>query len=546
MDLIAATDSLRRNPWLSYPVAIAAVGVTLAIRFSIGEALNGFPFLTFLPAILISSFLGGMGPGIVAACLTGYLVQKYFLPPIGSVWPGSIEQWVGLSVFILNAVAMVGLMCVILASYRKLAELRARLAEFNHTLEGMVEERTAALKKEVAEHEASQAQLRQLQKMETIGHLTGGVAHDFNNMLAIIIGSINLAERRLVGTEDPRLVGSLKNAKDGAQRAAVLTARLLAFSRRQPLAPEAIDANKLVGGMSELLRRSLSENVRIETVLAGGLWSTFADLSQLENAILNLAVNARDAMPDGGNLTIETANAELDDRYARKHTEVDAGQYVMISLTDTGTGMPPDVIERAFDPFYTTKEPGKGTGLGLSQVYGYVKQSRGHVAIYSEVDRGTAIKIYLPRHLGTAKDGKLALDAAAPIPQGSNNDIVLVVEDDEDVRHMTVDSLKELGYFVIAAASGKQALEQLDRQPRVDLLFTDIVMQEMNGRQLADMAIAKAPGIKILYTTGYTRNAVVHNGVLDHGVSLLAKPFTLEQLAHKLREVLDGATQSRR
>ncbi len=290
--------------------------------------------------------------------------------------------------------------------------------------------------------------------------------------------------------------------------------------------------------MSELLRRMLGEQIRIEAVLAGGLWPTFADLSQLENAILNLSVNARDAMPDGGHLTIETANTELDDRYARMHQEVEAGQYVMISITDTGIGMSPEVLERAFDPFYTTKGPGKGTGLGLSQVYGYVKQSRGHIKIYSEIDRGTTVKIYLPRHVGSG-DVRFSAPSMTPIPQGSVEDTILVVEDDESVREMTAESLRELGYSVLQAAGGPEALEVLQNE-RVDLIFTDIVMPHMNGRQLADAVMEKWPAIRILYTTGYTRNAIVHNGVLDHGVSLLAKPFSLEQLAHKVREVLNS------
>ena len=243
-------------------------------------------------------------------------------------------------------------------------------------------------------------------------------------------------------------------------------------------------------------------------------------------------------MPGGGHLTIETANTELDERYSRMHSEVEAGQYVMISITDTGTGMSPEVIERAFDPFYTTKGPGKGTGLGLSQVYGYIKQSGGHIKIYSEIDRGTTVKIYLPRHVG-ATDARLSAAGAQPLPQGSVNDTILVVEDDENVRTMTAESLHELGYTVLQAASGMEALLLLEENAAVDLIFTDIVMPQMSGRQLADVVQEKWPAIRILYTTGYTRNAIVHNGVLDHGVSLLAKPFSLEQLAHKIRELLN-------
>lgn len=538
MDLLSATDWLRHRPGYTYPLAIAFVGLTFLLRLAASDTLSGFPFLSVLPAILLASFIGGAGPGLVAALVAGFIVQQFFVEPHNAFWPVSAGQWVGLSTYFVNAAIIVGLMEMIIIAHERQSRLRSELNSFNTRLEETVVQRTAELRHEMEENAAAQAQVRQLQKMETIGQLTGGVAHDFNNMLAIIIGNLDLAQRRLSGSEDPRLPYSIQNAKDGAQRAAVLTARLLAFSRQQPLAPEVIDLNKLVGGMSELLRRTLGEQIRIETVLAGGLWPSFADLSQLENAILNLAVNARDAMPGGGNLTIETANTELDERYSRMHSEVEAGQYVMISITDTGTGMSPEVIERAFDPFYTTKGPGKGTGLGLSQVYGYVKQSGGHIKIYSEIDRGTTVKIYLPRRVGVT-DARSGAAGAQPIPHGSVSDTILVVEDDENVRTMTAESLHELGYTVLQAASGIEALVLLEQNPAVDLIFTDIVMPQMSGRQLADVVQEKWPTIRILYTTGYTRNAIVHNGVLDHGVSLLAKPFSLEQLAHKIRELLN-------
>jgi CheY-like chemotaxis protein len=288
--------------------------------------------------------------------------------------------------------------------------------------------------------------------------------------------------------------------------------------------------------MSDLLRRALGETIRIETVLAGGLWKTHADPSQLENAILNLAVNARDAMDDNGKLTIETANSHLDDGYAATHPEVKAGQYVMIAVSDTGTGMPADVMERAFEPFFTTKPVNKGTGLGLSQVFGFVKQSGGHVNIYSEPGEGTTIKLYLPRFFG-------AEEAVLPTGRGDNpaevTETVLVVEDDARVRASTTDALRELGYTVIHAGSGEEALQKLADNPGVALMFTDIVMPVMNGRKLAEEALARLPQLKVIFTTGFTKNAVVHNGVLDHDVHFLAKPFTIEQLATKLRDVLD-------
>jgi signal transduction histidine kinase/CheY-like chemotaxis protein len=544
MDLLSSTDWLREKFWITYPLAVGLILLTCAFRLAAGDFLSGAAFLSFLPAILLASFLGGAGPGLIASLVAGFVVQQFFVQPHDAFWPVTPAQWAGLATFLINALIIVALMHAIIVAHGRQRRLREELANFNVRLEETVAERTAALKREMAEHAASQAQVRQLQKMETIGQLTGGVAHDFNNMLAIIIGSLDLAKRRLTGAEDPRLINSIQSAGDGAQRAAILTARLLAFSRQQPLAPEVIDANRLVGGMSELLRRTLGEHIKIETVLAGGLWSTFADLSQLENAILNLAVNARDAMPGGGHMTIESANTELDDRYARTHSEVEAGQYVLISITDTGAGMSQEVLDRAFDPFFTTKGPGKGTGLGLSQVYGYVKQSRGHIKIYSEIDRGTTVKVYLPRHMGL-QAARLASGNALPIPQGSSTDTILVVEDDDHVRKMTVESLCELGYTVLEAAGGAEALEQLEKRPSVDLIFTDIVMPQMNGRQLADLIAEKWPDVRVLYTTGYTRNAIVHNGVLDHGVSLLTKPFSLGQLAHKIREVLNASSKSR-
>ncbi len=399
------------------------------------------------------------------------------------------------------------------------------------------------LRAEAASREAAENQTRQLQKMEAVGQLTGGIAHDFNNMLAIVIGSLDLARRRLDKQDVARAGVGIDNALEGAQRASQLTARLMAFARQQPLEPVTVDANKLVAGMSELLRRTLGETVQVETVLAGGLWQCFVDPHQLENALVNLCVNGRDAMPDGGKLTIETANAELDDRYAALQDEVAAGHYVLMSVTDTGTGMPPAVIERAFDPFYTTKEVGRGTGLGLSQVHGFVKQSRGHIKIYSEPGDGTTIKLYLPRaHNGaapTVATTSLAPSAIDPLPHARDDEIILVVEDDERVRNTTVDSLRELGYTVVQAADARQALAILAVQPRVDLLFTDVVMPDMNGRQLAEAVGARWPDLDILFTTGYTRNAIVHNGMLDPGVTLLSKPFTFAQLAYKIRQMLD-------
>ena len=423
-------------------------------------------------------------------------------------------------------------MFALVNSRRKLTQAEAARDE--------LEAANARLLEEAANREAAEAQVRQMQKVEAIGQLTGGIAHDFNNMLAVVIGSLDLARQRLEAGETVRATRNVGAALEGAQRAAQLTSRLLAFARQQPLAPQELDVNRLVAGMSELIARAIGEQVRVETVLAGGLWRAFADPGQLENVILNLCVNARDAMAaaGGGKLTIETANAWLDDDYVATHADVRAGQYVLLSLTDTGTGMPADVIERAFDPFYTTKGPGEGTGLGLSQVHGFVKQSGGHVKIYSEPGTGTTVKVYLPRVSGAAAGAPAEELAPAEVPRG-RGETVLVVEDEERVRQVSVEALRSLGYRVVAAAGAAEALALLAGGAAPDLLFTDVVMPDMNGRQLAEKAGETHPRLKVLFTTGYTRNAIVHNGMLDADVAFVAKPFTVEQLARKVRKLLD-------
>jgi PAS domain S-box-containing protein len=413
------------------------------------------------------------------------------------------------------------------------------LKEINNTLELRVEQ-------EVARRGEAEDALRQAQKMEAVGQLTGGIAHDFNNLLTVVTGNIDMAGRALeaAGVADARARRALDNAMKGAERAASLTQRLLAFSRRQPLAPKALDVDKLVSGMSDMLNRALGETVQLEVVTSPGLWRTEADPHQLESAILNLAVNARDAMADGGTLTIETANARLDEEYSAAHAEVAPGQYVVIAVSDTGQGMDRDTIARIFEPFFTTKEVGKGTGLGLSMVYGFVKQSGGHVKVYSEEGQGTTIKIYLPRLLsGETED---AGQITAGLEVSPQQECILVVEDDDDVRSYSVDCLRDLGYRVIEAHDGPAALRLLERQgASVDLLFTDVVMPGMSGKELADLARATHPQLRILYTSGYTRNAIVHGGRLDPGVEMVAKPFTVGALAQKIRDVLDTGRSRR-
>jgi two-component system NtrC family sensor kinase len=405
--------------------------------------------------------------------------------------------------------------------------------------------RTEGLQQEVHRREATEQALRQAQKMEAVGRLSGGIAHDFNNMLTVILGNIDMALRRL-GDDNSRVPRLLESARQASERAAALVQRLLAFSRQHPQEVKAVDINRLVQSMSELLRRTLGEVVTVETVLAGGLWKAAIDPNQLENAILNLAVNARDAMPDGGRLTIETSNSYLDEVYVIGNAEgLSAGQYVMLAITDSGAGMAREVIERAFEPFFTTKPPGMGTGLGLSMVYGFIKQSGGHVKIYSEIGEGTTIKLYFPRLTDQRDLPDWSADervAGRPISPARRGEIILLVEDDEEVRKFATDVLNEHGYDVRPASDGSSALAQLDAEPNISLLFTDVVLPGgMNGRQLADEAQRRRPGLKVLYATGYTRNAIIHQGRLDAEVELLSKPFTAEALARKVRQILDAA-----
>lgn len=412
---------------------------------------------------------------------------------------------------------------------RKLAQ--EALEKLNTTLEKQVLERTAQLR-------VNEEALRQSQKMEAIGQLTGGVAHDFNNLLQVIIGNVDTIQRNLPD-ELARLQRSARQAMNGAQRAASLTQRLLAFARRQPLDPKPIDVNVLVNGMSEMIHRTLGETVSVETVLGAGLWRVEADPNELEAAILNLSVNARDAMPNGGRLTLETGNAHIDEAYVATHRELVPGQYVALSVSDTGTGMDAQTIAQAFEPFFTTKPVGKGTGLGLSQVYGFVKQSGGHVKIYSELGQGTTVKLYLPRL--TEANVPETKSEQQPYPEAAAEETVLVLEDDDDVRASSIEMLRELGYNVIEAHDGPAALRVLEQQPRVDLLFTDVVLPGgMTGAQVAAQARATRPSLKVLFTTGYARNAIIHQGRLDKGVQLITKPFSFDDLAAKVRDILDN------
>lgn len=385
------------------------------------------------------------------------------------------------------------------------------------------------------ELKAVQEQLAAAQKMEAIGQLSGGIAHDFNNLLMIVIGNLEMAQTQAGKLGGASLSRSLQNAMRGARRAAALTSRLLAFSRRQALDPKPIDLNKYLSNVAEFLQRTLGENIEIEAAGAAGLWTIEADPTHLESAIVNLAVNARDAMPEGGKLTIEASNVYADDEYARLNPEVTPGQYVAISVSDNGAGMDAEVCNRAFEPFFTTKEPGQGTGLGLSQVYGFVKQSAGHIKIYSEPGEGTTVKIYLPRLFGEALDDQ---DADTAPVRSNDGESILLVEDDNDLRSYLSEALGTLGYNVISCGDARSAKAVLASDRHVDLLLTDIVMPGQNGKQLSDDARQLRPDLRVVYMTGYSRNAVVHHGRLDPGVNLIQKPISQAELGRKIRAVL--------
>ena len=385
-----------------------------------------------------------------------------------------------------------------------------------------------------------EAGLQQAQKMETIGQLTGGVAHDFNNLLTVVIGNLELLSDRL-GLDQAGLLQYARQASSAAERGAELTRRLLAFARRQPLEPKITDINRLVSGMSGLLERTLGETIEVRAVLGAGLWPTLVDPGQVENALLNLAINARDAMPNGGKLIVETANMRLDEDYEDRPADVPPGHYVMLAVSDSGSGMSAEVLARAVEPFFTTKALGKGSGLGLSMIYGFVRQSEGHMRIYSEVGHGTVVKLYFPRSKGVAETHA---QEAQEEPASGEGQTVLVVEDDTAVRILVVGLLTDLGYRVHEATNGFDALDIIGSSP-IDLLFTDVVLPEgMNGRELASAAQKLKPGLKILFTSGYTENGIVHHGRLDEGVQLLAKPYKKRDLARKLR-ALFGERQLR-
>ncbi len=405
------------------------------------------------------------------------------------------------------------------------------LAALNATLEEKIEARTHELM-------VSQKALQQAQKMETIGQLTGGVAHDFNNLLQVVAGNLQLLSKDVSGNE--RAERRVTNAMAGVSRGAKLASQLLAFGRRQALEPKVINVGRFLNGMEDLLRRSIGESVEVEVISAGGLWNTYADPVQLENAVLNLAINARDAMQGSGKLTIEVGNASLDQDYARSHSEVEPGQYVMIAVTDTGSGMTPEIMDKVFEPFFSTKPEGKGTGLGLSMVYGFVKQSGGHVKIYSEIGHGTTVRVYLPR--AVADEDREVVIHNGPIVGGTET--VLVVEDDDEVRATVIETLADLGYRVLTARDAQAGLTVVESGIPIDVIFTDVVMPgPLKSREMARRAKERLPHLVVLFTSGYTENSIVHGGKLDAGVELLSKPYTREALARRLRHLIANQKQ---
>jgi signal transduction histidine kinase/CheY-like chemotaxis protein len=538
MTLLQTVLRIRRQRALGYAIALLLCLLALWVRLEMVAIFDGYPFVTFFVAVLISALLGGLGPGLMAAILCGLFAQYFLIAPTYDWNVLGVSGWVGLGFYAITSASMVALVHGITIAYQGELEARQELTELNETLERRVLERTAELSRLVDERLASENKLLQMQKMEAVGQLTGGIAHDFNNMLAVITGSLDLAMIRAESQEDSRLTRYIGVAQDASTRAASLTARLLAFSRKQALAPQAVDVNRLVEGTRELLARTIGDHVIVDISLSERSWHCFADPAHLESALLNLAINARDAMSDGGTLTIETSNLDLPNGVEG----LNPGQYVCIAVSDTGTGMAPDVLERAFDPFFTTKGVGKGTGLGLSQVYGYVHQSGGVVRLQSEVGAGTRIELLLPRFAGQVVSPRAISGEGHPqaITAGA---VVLLVEDEEQVRQVTMDALIHLGYTVIPAVGPLEALALLEDQHRVDLLLTDVQMPGMSGKALGSQVAELRPGIPILYMSGYTQEA---DEAWMAGASLLKKPFSIEQLARATSVILEGRSVSPR
>ncbi len=528
MDWFARVLVWRERGWIGYAVAILGGFVGILARFGLGKLLVGAPFITFIPGILMASLVGGLLPGLLAVVLSGLLADEYLIAPLGLdlLWPSG---WIVLTAFFIIAGIMVALVDMAVLANGRLARSSQLLRENNETLEARITARTAALMQ-------AEEQLRQSQKMEAVGQLTGGIAHDFNNLLTAISGSLELLQTRLRQGRTADLERYIAEAQGAARRAAALTHRLLAFSRRQALDPKPTDINRLVNGMEELIRRTVGPAIAVEVAASDGLWAAHVDPHQLEQALLNLCINGSDAMPQGGVLTVATANQTLDggaDGLAGLHP----GEYVCLAVSDNGCGMTPEVIERAFEPFFTTKPIGQGTGLGLSMIYGFARQSGGQVRIESEIGSGTTVRILLPRHAGPVEVAEPP-PALAETPRMGGGRTVLVVDDEPAVRMLVVEVLQELGYTALAAGAGPEALNILETATPIDLLVTDVGLPEMNGQQVAQAARALRPALKVLFMTGYAEHALLAQGPLEAGMQVLAKPFALDILAARIRDLI--------
>jgi signal transduction histidine kinase/CheY-like chemotaxis protein len=540
--IVAEEPRIRPGSAVAYAIAALLVALSLSLRLAAGDWVVGYRYITFWPAIVLAGLIGGLGPGLLAAMLGGICAWT-LLRPYWTYGHGETGDIAAFLVYLLFSAANCAIIQGLLTAVARLRAERTKQRQLAQSLEVQILQRTQALaaanaqlRREIAERERAQQQMLHAQKMEAIGQLTGGVAHDFNNLLTVIFGSLDALRLRLVG-RDAAAERMIEAALRSAERGAGLTQRLLAFARRQTLAPASVDINRLVLGMSELMRHSLGASVALETVLAAGLWRAQCDPHQLEIAMLNLVINARDAMPEGGRLTVETANATFDEAYAARHDQVSPGDYVMVAISDTGAGMSEEVAARAFEPFFTTKEVGQGTGLGLSMVYGFVKQSGGHVKIYTEPQHGTTVKVYLPRS-DAGQDRQPASRGAGDAANGPADGTILVVEDDEDVRSYTAQVLRQGGYAVLEANNGAAALAVMGSGARIDLLFTDVMMPRMNGRELAEAARRLSRDLKIIFTSGYSPNALFHGGTLEPGTALLPKPFTAEALLRRVHRAL--------